>query len=111
MPPYGRPEDRTFVLKKPKGAVITSDAKTAAGTIQSVGGPSPVDLKFDMGVVDVSLRNPPGKPTRSKGRKAIKFKRDRDKTHSGVKVNKQTGSKKVGPYYTKGGAVSRKPMA
>ena len=108
-PPYTRPEDRMFVLKKPKGAVITSDARSAAGTIQAVGGPSPVDLKFDMGVVDVDITRPPQKPSRPEGQKAISFKRDRDKSYSGVTATAR--SKKVGPYYYRNGAVSRKKMA
>jgi hypothetical protein len=107
-PPYNRPRDREFVLTKPQGVIIAADAKSAIGTIQAVGGTAPIDYKFDMGVVDVYLKDPPRKPARDTGRKAIKFKRDRDQTF-GTGTGKSK-SRKVGAYYYSDGAVSRKPI-
>lgn len=105
-PPYTGTDDRVFVLKRPQGATIAADAKSAIGTIQSVGGTAPIAQKFDMGITDVYLKDPPVKPSREKGRSAIRFRRDTDKSYGG----KGTKSQKLGPYYYKGGAVSRKPL-
>jgi hypothetical protein len=102
-PPYTKASDRVFVLTKPKGATISADAKSAIGTIQALGGKAPITEKFDMGIVDVHLKTPPRKPSATKGRKAISFTPDKDKSYGGK-------AKKVGPYYTRGGAISRKPI-
>jgi hypothetical protein len=111
VPPYTGPEDRLFILKKPRGAEIATDAKTAAGTIQSMGGPSAVDFKFDMGIVDVDLKSPPRRPNRPEGRKAIRFKLDTEGSYGGKGTSAKTsGSQRVGPYHYKDGALSKKPL-
>lgn len=108
-PPYQKPSDRLFVLTKPQGAEITSDAKTAAGTIQSYGGKPPSALAFDMGIMDVNVTKPPHKPSVNAGKQSIRFKRDKDGTY-GSKKPKTAKSRKAGPYYTTGGMVSRRPI-
>lgn len=106
IPPYHLPSNRVFVLKKPKGIRITANARTAAETIQSIGGPAAADFDFNMGIVNVGVSNPPQRPSIQEGRRAIQFTRDKDKTYSGITIRQ----KKVGPYYSRGGALSRKPM-
>jgi hypothetical protein len=103
--PYNRPQDRRFLLKKPVGATITADAKSAIGTIQAIGGKAPINTKFDMGVMDVKITSAPRTPSRDSGRAAIKFARDADKSYGG-----QGTSKRFGPYHYKDGKVSRKPI-
>lgn len=110
MPPYTGPADRVFVLKKPKGAEIATDARSAAGTIQSMGGPSAVNLKFDMGIVDVNLKDPPRQPSRKEGQKAIKFRRDTDKSYGGKRTKATSRSTRVGPYNYRDGALSKKRL-
>lgn len=114
MPPYTSENDRVFTRHKPRGAEIVSDEKTAIGTIQAIGGPSADPVKMDMGVIDVYITDPPQKPDAKRGRKAIQFVRDTNKTYSGVKKLKQQKGKKgksekKGPYRYKGGGASRKP--
>lgn len=105
-PPYNRPGDKTFVLSKPQGAKIAADARTAIGTIQAIGGTAPIDYKFDMGITDVYLKDPPRSPSVEPGRKAIRFKRDKDRTYGG----NRTRAGRVGPYYYKDGALSKRPI-
>jgi len=107
-PPYTRPQDREFTFNKPKGAEILPNAKKALETVQAIGGPSPQEVKMDMGVMDVYIKDPPRKPNVRKGRGAIRFVRSNDKQTKGVKPTKQGGgSKKKGIYHHRGGAVSR----
>ena len=103
-PPY-QEKDREFVLSKPHGAEISVDAKTAIGTVQSFGGNAPIDNSFDMGIVDVKLKDPPVRPNKVKGRRALKFTRDPEDVYKG-----KSGSKRIGPYHYKGGALSRKKL-
>jgi hypothetical protein len=104
--PYNRPQDRRFLLKKPVGATITADAKSAIGTIQAIGGKAPINTKFDMGIVDVKITSAPRTPSRDSGRAAIKFTRDAEHSYGG----QGTRSKRVGPYHYKDGKVSRNPI-
>jgi hypothetical protein len=104
-PPY-HPRDRSFVLTRPQGAEIAVDAKTAFGTIQSIGGTGDVNKSFDMGIVDVKVNNAPSRPSKSTGHESIKFKRDTNHTYGG----KTEGNRRVGPYYYRNGAVSRTPL-
>jgi hypothetical protein len=104
--PYNRPQDRRFLLKKPVGATITADAKSAIGTIQAIGGKAPINTKFDMGVMDVKITSAPRTPSRDSGRAAIKFTRDAEHSYGG----QGTRGHKVGPYHYKDGKMSRNPI-
>jgi hypothetical protein len=74
-PPYGQ-QDRIFTRRKPRGAVMVRDARSAYDTIQTFSGIPPGKIpKFDMGIMDVFVDNPPGIPIRS-NRDSIAFTRD-----------------------------------
>jgi hypothetical protein len=105
--PYGK-NDRIFTIKKPIGAEMHADQKSAFDTIQSMGYPNPVNYNFDMGIVDVHISNPPAKPSEAAGRKSIKFTRDPDDIYKGKRP--MSRSKKIGPYHYKNGALSRNPL-
>lgn len=92
-PPY-KDENRHFSIEKPKGVIITPDARTAFDTIQTYKGKSPGKLpKFDMGIVDVKIENAPQAPHRS-NRQAIHFTQDRQTINSAKRnirtINKPT---------------------
>lgn len=108
-PPYSKTSDRSFVVNKPEGAVITSGISKAIATIQHYGGTPPRALKMDMGIMDVDISKPPRRPSPGAGRQSIKFKRDTAGTYGALRPKAARG-KKAGPYYVKGGMVSRKPI-
>jgi hypothetical protein len=109
-PEYRDPEDKAFSIEKPKGVLILPDAKSAFATIQAFGGLPPGKLPtMAMGFEDVYISGPPAQPSAESGYRAMQFKRNR-KAVNRPKTNRTPSGQKVGPYYYKNGAVSRKPI-
>lgn len=116
-----------FTREKPAGAKVVSGPQTPSRTVQTHVGKPPGDpQKLDLGIMDITLNQPPKTPNTKKG--AIEFTLDRgQKTTSGIVLGRpgrrKTGgsgmknslrSKKVGrQYVTKtpnGNLVSRRRL-
>lgn len=72
-PPYKTKDDVKLLKKPPKGARVYKGVGSALKTIQSLGVDVNIVLELDLGIQDVTIRNPRRRPGR-KG--AIKYKRD-----------------------------------
>jgi len=73
--PY-RQKDSDFTRQKPSRAIIARDSRSAFDTIQTISGLPPGRIpKFDMGIMDVMVSNPPTTPHRQ-NRESIGFVRD-----------------------------------
>ena len=71
-PPYGR-SDKHFTIRKPEGARIQPDMKTAAATLQTLSGKPPEYFGFSMGVVDVAVKSPPRSPDIQAAKASLSF--------------------------------------